>query len=249
MIVAYYALHYGSDYLKYSLKSIYDRVDKIVIVYSPLPSYGTTQTIPNPDTASSMLDTVLQFPDPYNKISWFTQQFGSEGEHRDFAVGKCKELGARRILVVDADEIWDVDTLEEFCLKLVGEKNIRWQLIRMNTLWRSFNHHCIDDMWPTRGINLEAKEHHGYTQARVHHFGYARELKHIEYKMSIHGHKHEIRPEWLQKFKNWKPDALDLQLHFDVHPTCVNTWTVVPFDQSRLPKIMEQHPYWDRPVI
>lgn len=249
MIVAYYALHYGSDYLAHSLRSIYENVDKIVIVYSPQPSYGTTQTIPNPDTRANIQDELMKFGDPQNKIIWIEKQFGSEGEHRDFSVAQCRLIGAKYVLVVDADEIWNPPALRAFIDKLHLEPNIRNQLIRMDTLWRSFDHHCIDDMWPTRGINLAAENGHGYSQDRVFHFGYAREFKHIEYKMSIHGHKHEIRPGWLEKFKHWKPGELNVEGHFDVHPTCVNTWTVIPFDANKLPQFMRVHKYWGVPVI
>ncbi len=249
MIVACYILHYGSDYLSFSLRSIYENVDKIVMVYSPLPSHGTIQTLPNPDTKQHIQDELMRFGDPAYKIHWVEKQFGSEGEHRDFAISQCKALGASHVLVVDADEVWSPLALRAFIDKMHLEPNIRHQLIRMNTLWRSFNHHCLDDMWPERGINLGAENGHGYSQDRVFHFGYARELQHIEYKISIHGHKHEMRPGWLEKFKNWRPGELNIEQHFDVHPTCLNTWTVVPFDANKLPHFMKAHKYWEQPLI
>lgn len=242
MIVAYYILHYGSDYLNWSIQSIYQHVDKILLVYTDVPSHGTTQTIQNPDTRDAVHAAAFATSDPENKLIWEEGRFGSEGQHRDYAMRRARDLGATKIIVTDFDEIWTAEAIKEVIGKLNTEK-VRHQMIRMTTLWRSFNHVCHDNMWPCRGMNLDIAEGHGYSHATVFHFGYARTVKEIEYKLSIHGHRHELKPNWLETFKNW-PNVENKNLH----PTC-NFWDAQPFDKEKLPEIMRSHPYWDVSLI
>ena len=61
MIIAYYPIHYGSDYLGYSIKSIYDRVDQIHILYAKKPSHGHGTDLNNPDTFDKLKEASLQF--------------------------------------------------------------------------------------------------------------------------------------------------------------------------------------------
>lgn len=244
MVIAYYVLHYGSDYLAYSIRSIYRHVDKILCVYTPAPCFGHNTELLNPDTKENLQRAIIDIRDPENKIIWTERQGTGEGNQRDAAVDKCRELGAKQVLIVDADEIWDDKILRNFIAEMKNNPKLREFRIRMATLWRSFNMVCFDNMLPTRGINLEATTGYFYPEGRVWHFGYARELHHIEYKMSIHGHKDEIRPGWLERFKNW-PDGGNK----DLHPTCVNTWNAEPLNRIFLPGLMMDHPYWDRTVI
>lgn len=245
MIVAYYVLHYGSDYLGSSIRSIYDHVDKILCLYSPAPCFGHNTELVNPDTKEKLQQALREVSDPANKINWYERQGASEGAQRDSAVEACRQMGAKQVLIVDADEVWDASVLRNFINKMKEHPNTREFRIRMSTLWRSFNMVCFDNMLPTRGINLAGT--HGtyhYPEGRVWHFGYAREVQHIEYKMSIHGHKDEIRPGWLERFKKW-PEGGNL----DLHPTCVNMWNAEPLNRIFLPLLMTDHPYWDRSVI
>ena len=242
MIVAYYALHYGSDYLGWSIKSIYDQVDKIHISHTDRPSYGHVGGMKNPDTKEKMLESAHRFGDPQNKIIWDNGYWTSEGAHRDSVVNKYSNADA--VLVVDADEIWDEKVLEK-ALRMGAEAKSKRCLIRMLTFWKSFSWVCADEMMPVRLIYPKRTNNDvTYLEGRVFHFGYARDELSTEYKISCHGHKSEWRHDWITRFKNWPASG-----NKDLHPTCVDTWSCEPYDKSQLPEFMKTHPYYDLEVI
>jgi hypothetical protein len=243
MIIAYYALHYGSDYLAYSIRSVYDHVDKIYILYANRPSHGHTSGMVNPDNKDKLRAASLYFGDPKGKINWVDGNWTHEGQQRDSIFPIAKSIGAKLIVVVDSDEIWDEKVLSNGITKAMASPD-RTTFAKMLTLWRSFSWACYDEMGPVRMIRPDLQGGVHYLDGRVFHFGYARSLENIRYKISIHGHNSEWRKEWLAKFENWPTSG-----NSDLHPTCVNTWNASPFDKNLLPGFMKEHPYWGMEVI
>jgi hypothetical protein len=239
MIVAYYPIHYGSDYLGYSLKSIYDHVDQIHILYTDRPSHGHGTRLANPDNLDKIKQASMLFGDPKNKIIWHHGHWSNEGQHRDTIFGIAAKANANMVLAVDTDEIWDAQVLEN-AIKKAYAGNCRYNLIRMLTFWRSFHKVATDEMMPVRIIMPNAPVGHNYLEGRVYHFGYARTIDNIEYKLSIHGHRNEWRQDWIHTFKEW-PNSRNT----DLHPTCHGMWDLTDFDKSTLPHYMHQHPYYN----
>jgi hypothetical protein len=201
----------------------------------------------NPDTEQSLKNSAYMFGDPKSKIVWTSGTWPHEGAHRDAAYVYATKVGAETVLALDADEIWDEEVLSS-CLQESRESSVRTNRVRMLTLWRSFSWHCLDNMWPIRIVSMKKRE--GYNnmgvdpERRVFHFGYARELHQIEYKVTVQGHRGEWRPEWMDKFKNWPSSG-----NADLHPVCHNVWNATPFDKSKLPAFMREHPYYGCEVI
>ena len=54
MIVASYVLHYGKEYLAWSIRSIQDCVDEIQILYSPRPSFSYQSSVPCPESEEEL---------------------------------------------------------------------------------------------------------------------------------------------------------------------------------------------------
>lgn len=247
MKIAYCPLHYGSDYLGWSIKSIYDYVDKIYILYSPTPSQGFNTDLNNPDSEESLKESAFIFGDPGDKIEWVVGSWKNEGEHRDFINELTKEMDIDIILSLDADEVWPQDGIE-YLIKEAEESPFKTNRIRMVTLWRSFSWYCTDEMWPIRivcpkkpeGIfNLGVEP-----ERRIFHFGYARSLRDIEYKLQVQGHRGEWRSEWWDRYKAWPSSGNN-----DFHPVCQNVWNITPFDKSLLPEYLKDHPYYNKDVI
>jgi hypothetical protein len=252
MIVANYILHYGCDYLAYSVKSIYDHVDKIFVVYTDQPSHGHGTNLLNPETRADVMDALYVFGDPGNKIHVVDGRYAHEGQHRG-VVGK--HYGAADlILVVDADEIWHENTIGriiEYCLKTTDVSCFKMPFIHF---WRSFKYHLTDPCMPDRLYAPKRTASYGTYRCvpaefgPVFHFGYAREERFIKYKIDIHGHKGEWRPEWFEsKFKAWPMD----RSMSDLHPTChQNFWGVAkPFELENLPNVLKTHPYYTKDII
>ena len=240
MLFRSYPIHYGSDYLGYSIKSIYDHVDQIHILYANKPSHGHSSNLVNPDTIEKLKSASLRFGDPGSKLIWHHGTWGNEPAQRAMVYKIADEVGADLCLAVDADEIWDKHVLES-AIKSAIKKNKKINLIKMLTFWRCFHKVTTDEMWPIRIIIPNGVEGTNYLDGRVNHFGYARSIADIEYKISIHGHKSEWRDDWLDLYKSW-PDSKNVGLH----PVDSSVWrNVNDFDKSTLPEYMRDHPYYN----
>ena len=239
MIIAYYPIHYGSDYLGYSIKSIYDHVDQIHILYASKPSHGHRSNLVNPDSLEMLKSASLMFGDPGGKIVWHSGDWANETAQRSTIYKIAGEVGASMCLAVDADEIWDKHVLEG-AIDSAFKNNKRQNLIRMLTFWRCFHKVAVDEFWPIRILIPNGEEGVHYLDGRVNHFGYARSIESIEYKISIHGHKNEWRKEWLDVYRKW-PNSRD----FDLHPTGKDVWSLSDFDKTALPEYMREHPYFN----
>ncbi len=218
MIIASYVLHYGKEHLAWSIRSIQDQVDAIQILYSPRPSFSYQSDVPCPESEEELKAEAHRFLRPGKKLYWDSGTWPSEGAHRDQAMGMASLRGASLILVVDADELWDPVELR-FQLDAASRAPERDTLVPFVHFWRSFNYICSDPSRPVRivrpsGVGLRYSD-----QWRpVLHYGYAQSEAIVRYKIAIHGHRGEWRPEWLaEKFLAWSPDAPAMK---DVHPTC-----------------------------
>jgi cellulose synthase/poly-beta-1,6-N-acetylglucosamine synthase-like glycosyltransferase len=241
-VIAYYIIHYGKDYLSYSIRSIYESVDEIVIFYTDRPSHSSGTLLKCPDSEQDLMQAAVEY-DPENKVKWLKGNWNAENEHRGAAYNYAKANNADVLLAVDADEVWKPEILKEL-IQYTYNNNVGQLLVWMRHLWRSFDYVCDDMMRQARVHNMYADfQNIKYADLRencIWHFGYARSFKDVEYKISIHGHRGEWRDSgWLENvYKVWPPTP-------DVHPTCANTWSPIPFNKELLPEFMRDHPYYN----
>lgn len=244
MVVAYYALHYGKEWLKWSMRSIVNFVDEIVVVYTPQPSYGHGTDMVCPDT----LMELKEIADVYDAHWSILRGSRWEGDHRDEAVHICEDMGADIVMAVDHDEIWDTDMLLN-CLDLVKSRPERNYKVPMQHYWRSVGWVCHDEARPDRFIKTDPKDPEGVhlvgkQWGNVHHFGYAQTMMTMVYKWQIHGHLPELRRGWLEnKFQAWEPGMKD------VHPTNLGYWDPVEFDRVQIANLIGDHPYFNLEII
>lgn len=273
--VAYYALHYGSEYLAWSIRSIKDAVDEIHVLYSEKPSFIRSShqrwrrirherdrtRLQCPDTEARLLLEARRFLGDHNKLHWHRVDGArTEGEHRD----RLRSLVKTDFVVhVDADEVWDTASLINAIdrARAAGIYSLRARFLHF---WRSFNWVCEDAAWPERIFNwrddrlrltmadggrVDMTEHLSISEQPIPvlHFGYAQSEALTHYKWEVHGHQHELRPDWLeQKFLPWRPGIVD------VHPTCVDFWSPKPTPDELKPvlqRLLGDHPYFGKELI
>lgn len=248
--IAVYALHYGVDYLAWSIRSVQDLVDEIHILYSDVPSHGHQTPHPCPETEADLRREAARFAT--KPIIWTVGRWASEGAQRDSIFPIAAARGVETVLVVDADELWDRENLE-ITLNEVEERPERIYRMPFIHFWRSFRWVCQDGAWPLRAYNLArppgpAEGYPNRPKRPVYHFGYVLPEAIMRYKWRAHGHLAELRPGWLElKYLLWKPGDRD------VHPTCHdNYWEPKPTPPevlAVLEPMLKDHPYWNVDLV
>jgi len=252
MRIAYYALHYGKEYLAHSVRSVQDAVDEIHMLYTATPSFGHATAMSCPDSLDELKREAHRFAT--KPIIWHQGTWYNETQHRNAAVDIAKSVGASIIAVVDADELWAPMALAA-CLDFV-EKTPKPSVHRYRAqflhFWRSFDNVCRDSSLPERVIDVRQpsgliESLPGDVQVKpVYHFGYAQSDALMRYKWGgCHGHQDELRAGWLDRFLNW-------QGQMDVHPTVTDLWNPEATDsetRADVQKLLGDHPYFGQNPI
>lgn len=248
VIYSYTVLHYGKHYLNYSLRGIFPLVDQSFVFFTPHPSHGHTSNLAPIESRDELMASIPA--DEWSKLTWVdVDKFWMEGQQRDYAVRYLEQEEANLILVLDYDEFWHESVLSDI-LDYVWKANSarNWLINFSHHLWRSFNWACSDDGWPVRIIDTRHRMGNAYVPiefGEIYHLGYAITTETLKYKLSIHGHKDELRPNWLEeKWLAWPP--VD-----DCHPTNgrkvdgTGWWNPKTFDKAKLPQVLKSHPWYD----
>jgi hypothetical protein len=247
---ALYVVHYGKEYLGYSIRSVQDAVDQVFVFYTPVPSFGHGRGLPCPDTEDELFFEANRFAK--HPVIWERGVWRNEWQHRDHALETIRRHGHDVVLVVDADEIWDPEAAKKAVYRTASELPVaRRHTARFANFWRSWKWMVHDHFRPIRIVDLRAPE--GLTveledqAAPVYHFGYAQRLDLMRYKWTCHGHQTELRSGWVDRFVHWKPDDEDL------HPVVNHLWDrahATPDDvAARLAEMMPDHPYREVDLI
>lgn len=241
--ICYVPLHYGKEYLRESLMSVINHVDKIVVVYTETPSYGHGTSVECPEKEMELFDIAMDVCK--EKLVWRKEKFHMEGEHRGFIYNFTD--GYDLVLAVDADEVYKEDELvKALQLAYEGDKKF-YGIAGYLNFWKSFSYVLTDGFTPIRITNLKNKSGEGVVPCTIYHFSCAQSSVIMDYKYCIHGHKNELRDNWLQNiYYKWTPEN---QFKF-LHPTSVDIWgEVQPFDKNTLPESLKNHPNFNKHII
>lgn len=239
-ITGYCMLHYGLDYAGYAWRAIEPFIDQMAIVYTDKPRWNSTE-LECPDRKDALY--ILALSIFQNKLIWI------EGEPQNYNT-VLKYSNADLIIETDSDEIWQTPALLTVLQRYrSGSLHPGRYRVPMVHFWRSFNHVCRDASWPVRlcvgGVTDEqTMNFDAASTAPMFHFGYARSLTDMRYKIDTSMHKGEWRRGWWEQVFMAYPGRLR-----DLHPVSVNLWNAEAFDKRMLPAALIDHPYYSRGVI
>lgn len=248
-VIAYTALRYGRDYLAYAIQSIIHAVDEYHVLYAVNPSHGHYDPTPCPETREELYAIAQTVAG--NKLRWHDGTWRHENEQRESIYQYAPD--AALIFVVDADEVYQqslVDCVMDYAFSVTNSiPPFRYMRLPFIHYWRSF-HKCVlhDPAYPVRVIFPRIDEKYGYNtwgegKGVVNHFGYAQRPEIVGYKMKIHGHKAELRPNWFE-------DTFLPNKQTDCHPAGSEYWNPETIDPWQyLPGFMRYHPYAQMEVI
>jgi hypothetical protein len=241
-VIGYIPLMYGAEYLDACIRSMNDHVEQIHIIYTSKPSQGHSTHIPCPETEDQLKEIAFNAS---HKIVWHNQNFGSEGEHRNYILKFAK--GFDLVFTLDADEIAEeADIKQALETAYKGDKR-HYGINGFINFWRSFNHVCLDGFRPYRIVNLNNTGNSlGEVNLRIYHFSTAQDIKTVRFKWNVSGHKDELRKNWVDDvYLKWTAEN-NFQ---DLHPVAFGLWNAIPFDKNTLPEILKQHPNFNKDII
>lgn len=242
-IIASCPIFYGGEYLDCAIKAVEPYVEEIIMLYTDKPSYGHGTTVGCPESEADLMN-IAYSASP--KVRWVKIDAGSEGHHRGHIFKIAEKGGYDGVLTFDADEVFG--DLTEFIPLFTESKARNIGFTGYYNFWKSFNFFCKDGFAPIRYINLHNKDGQENFPAPVYHFGCAQRMEIMRYKLLIHGHFSEIRPNWLTDvYERWQPGMIiDKGLHLVAH----DLWPqAIEFDKNTLPEILHRHHNFNKDVI
>lgn len=243
LIIGMCVCHYGGEYMREAIKSVEPYVDKIIILYSNSPTYGYRTNMPCPESEADLMNIAHSAS---SKVGWRNITANGEGHHRGLIYPIAEKGGYDGVLVFDADEVFG--DLTEWIPKFAESKARNIGFTGYVNFWKSFNHACYDGFAPIRYINLHNRDGQEDFPAPVYHFSCAQRMEIMRYKLEIHGHKAEIRPNWLRDiYEAWTPQNNFGNLHLVSYIPPL--WNAAEFDKNTLPEILHHHPNFNKEVI
>lgn len=244
-VLGFMSVLYGVEYMRESLLSIRDHVEKMVISYTYNPSHGRSTSMPCPESVDEIRAICTEVLG--SKLIWDERQrFHHEGEHR--AVAREYASGYDLILTIDADEVFEPKDVRQ-ALDFAYNNSQRYYGIKgYVNFWRCFDFACYDGFRPIRIENLRSVNHEQNLGCplTIYHFSTAQSEAITRYKYTAFGHANELKPNWLENtFYAW--DRTN-QIK-DLHCVAYNLWNAEPFDKSVLPDFLKQHPNYNKELI
>lgn len=258
-VIAVYVIHYGRDYLEYSIQSIYNHVDKIIISVG-LKSWAYNRSKP---IDPSFLSYILDLPKKYPKIEIVTGEWSIEEDQRNSTIEYARSFDYYFLL--DHDEIYDptdLDKLYEFVDN--HPQNAVFKIPFIN-FWRSFGY-VLEESHPTpvqrffrtgRRFRFKLSCLSGY-KARTHinvecckcfHFSYAQTPEAIKYKIGTWMHAPELAADWYESvFEKW-PQNRQMENLFLIANNEKVWKRAITFDKIQLPEFMKLHPFYEMDII
>jgi hypothetical protein len=241
MVLAYTALHYGKEYLKEAIEAVKNSVDIHLMLYTREPSYGHGTDMINPDTEEELKAICDQF----DHVVWMDIENRAKAEnvHRQIAIDYAIKNKFDIVLVVDSDEVWIPERVQEAIDYAANSSNGRFGIrgSQWVTLWKSFDEYVTDGFAPIRLFNLknDINKEELIEKGFLYHMGYCISDALMEYKISCHGHKNDFRNNsgWYRdKWVNYKKGVQYL------HPATQAYWIdAQPFDKTTLPDVLKKH--------
>lgn len=228
-----------------------DFVDGYHVYYTPHPSHGTRtrKSIPQGEDRTTLYNIATSLGAVWHDVD----QFWQEGDHRDYCVEQLAGMGADLILWQDADEIWDADELCEH-MEFAWDNPGRDYRVHAVHFWKGLNWVCMDACMPVRFIRPGGSGEVYIPGMGFYHMGYAQSPMLIQYKMTIHGHRAELKKGWFPVYRDWEGPEDTPQC--GVHPTngCDDKtgkpfWTPVPFNRFDIEHLVGDHPYFSDKLV
>jgi len=261
------------EYIEYSLRSVYDFADEIIICYGPV---DVMADIGEPDRT---LEIVRAFPDPANKIKHIEvrERWRSMIQMRNVALSVAS---GDYMWIIDGDEVYTPETLALIRDEIVNFPEVMTFLVPCYLFWQDFytimpnksfeRIHKITPgcvmVIPSLGAATAIGRRYrtiSYIDlgdkydALFWHYAYVRSDEYMRVKLEYYARRHDNYgvtkgvPNWYEGV--WLASRTDMQAvmskHGGLHPVLPTQWNRVYRYEGTHPSVMENHPYWSKRYI
>lgn len=265
-IAAVYCIYNEEEYIEYSIRSIYDFVEKVIICLgkSPYIAYNRrAREIAKKQDKTE--DIIRRLAKNDEKFQIFDGIWDSQIEHRNTGLKYCFDNNFDYYFLVDADEVYRKDHLAEIAKEIAAHPEVGTFAIKCAIFWRSFRYRITAenvDWTPYRifkitadccfiGDNETNSSDKIYlinpNRAIFYHFSCARSSKSMKEKLLTFTHAHQIPDGWYENI--WLKWPQNGQMT-NVHPTEPEKFPKIDYvELDDLPEIMKTHPYYKIEII
>lgn len=276
-IAAVYTVYNEAEYLEYSIRSVMDFVDQVVVclgttpwsAYNPMARTAFSQ----PDETEAILERLAQSD---RKVVVQKGLWGSEVEQRQAGMRYCVEAGHDYYFLVDGDEVYRRDHLEAIREEVERHPEAGTFHIKCTVLWRSFKYRIPywNVKWtpwrifkitrlrsilglrlpyrcrfvgPNQTNSLGPRYLIPPEQAIFYHFGYARSSQRMRLRLAASEQQRHFSNGWFEQVWLKWPQQRWMRDLSPLDPDSLPE--AVSIDPADLPEVMQTHPYWKLDVI
>ena len=154
-LAAVYCVYNEEEYIEYSIRSIYDAVDRVYVLLGrqPYTAYNA-QAREQFQRADETEAIVRALAATHPKILLVPGVWASEMEHRNAGLALCWRDRMDYLLLVDGDEVYRRDHLDALRAEIGAHPEVGQFIIKCDLFWRSFRYRIpANDMpWMPRRV-------------------------------------------------------------------------------------------------
>jgi glycosyltransferase involved in cell wall biosynthesis len=154
-LAAVYCVYNEEEYLAWSIRSIIDAVDEVIVLLGeqPYSAYNANARthFQRPDRSRAIVEELAACSP---KIRLVTGVWDSELEHRNAGLRLCRQAGHAYYFLVDGDEVYRQDHLDSLRDELRARPGVGQFIIKCDLFWRSFQYRipANDLAWMPRRV-------------------------------------------------------------------------------------------------
>lgn len=275
-IAAVYSVFNEEEYIAYSIASIREAVDCVVVSVNQRPwvRAGASGVSGFHLDRTEAIVRELARHDP--KMTVQAGHWRTEAEHRQAGLLACLERGIDYYFLIDGDEVYRADHLQALRDEICAHPEVGTFQIKCTIFWRSFAYRIPHEAmhWtPWRVFKIDrarrilgmALPHHTRfigdnktnslgsrylvppARCFFYHFSYARSEEKMRQKIATFSVAHRVQPGWLERVWLAWPQQRAMR---DIHPLDPTEFPIaVHASMEDLPEVMRTHPYYQLDLI
>ena len=148
-IAAVYCVYNEDEYIESSIRSIIHFVDRVYVLLGTMPySAYNVRAREQFQQADGTEAIVKRLAGMFPKIALVKGLWNSELEHRNAGMRLCWQEGFDYYFLVDGDEVYRADHLENLREDMASRPNVGQFIIKCDLFWRSFRYRIPADSLP-----------------------------------------------------------------------------------------------------